>query len=29
VLGPNGWSLLSDEDMAVSMPVPARVRELA
>lgn len=29
VLGPNGWSLLSDEDMAISMPVPARVRELA
>ena len=24
VLGPNGWSLLSDEDMAVSMPVPMR-----
>ncbi len=29
VLGPNGWSLLTDEDMAVSMPVPARMRELA
>jgi arginine-tRNA-protein transferase len=29
VLGPNGWSLLTDEDMAVSMPVPQRMRELA
>ncbi len=29
VLGPNGWSLLTDEDMAVSMPIPARTRELA
>lgn len=29
VLGPNGWSLLTDEDMAVSMPAPARMRELA
>jgi arginine-tRNA-protein transferase len=29
VLGPNGWSLLSDEDMMVSMPVPAQAHELA
>lgn len=29
VLGPNGWSLLSDEDMAVSTPLPARMHELA
>ncbi|MDV3457832.1 arginyltransferase [Sphingomonas sp. HF-S4] len=29
VLGPNGWSLLSDEDMALSAPVLARVPELA
>jgi arginine-tRNA-protein transferase len=29
VLGPNGWSLLTEEDMAVTMPVAARERELA
>jgi len=29
VLGPNGWSLLTDEDAPVAMPVPSRVREPA
>jgi arginine-tRNA-protein transferase len=29
VLGPNGWALLTDEDAAISMPMPARIRELA
>jgi arginine-tRNA-protein transferase len=29
VLGPTGWSLLSDEDIAVSTPVLARMSELA
>ncbi|RYD50397.1 MAG: arginyltransferase [Sphingomonadales bacterium] len=29
VLGPNGWSLLTDEDQAFSMPIPARVTEAA
>ncbi|MEZ0243205.1 MAG: arginyltransferase [Sphingomonas sp.] len=29
VLGPNGWSLMEDEDAAVAMPLPARMRELA
>ena len=29
VLGPNGWAPLEDEDMAVAMPVPARMPELA
>ena len=29
VLGPNGWSLLSDEDITVSTPARARMPELA
>jgi arginyl-tRNA--protein-N-Asp/Glu arginylyltransferase len=29
VLGPNGWALLADDEAPVSMPVPARMRELA
>jgi leucyl-tRNA---protein transferase len=29
VLGPNGWTLLTDEDADFSMPVPSRVREFA
>ncbi|HEX8303190.1 arginyltransferase [Sphingomonas sp.] len=29
VLGPNGWSLLTDEDQTYEMPMPARVSEAA
>ncbi|WP_448661828.1 arginyltransferase [Sphingomonas sp. CJ20] len=29
VLGPNGWSVLTDEDADIAMPMPARARELA
>ena len=29
VLGPNGWSLLTDEDETYAMPMPAKVRALA
>ncbi|MES2987960.1 MAG: arginyltransferase [Pseudomonadota bacterium] len=29
VLGPNGWSLLEDEDQVFSMPIPSRVTEAA
>lgn len=29
VLGPNGWSLLTDEETVGAMPLPERVRELA
>jgi len=29
VLGPNGWSLLTDEDAAAATPLSARMRELA
>jgi len=29
VLGPNGWSLLTDEDETFAMPLPSKVRALA
>ena len=29
VLGPNGWSLMEEDETPVAMPVPARMRELA
>jgi arginine-tRNA-protein transferase len=29
VLGPTGWALLTDEDQAFAMPMPARVTEAA
>ncbi len=28
-LGPNGWTLLEDEDMAIAMPVPANAAAFA
>jgi len=29
VLGPHGWALLEDEDLAVAMPMPERARVFA